>query len=150
MRRKTGINQYFKVYLEKHCPMQAGLGGGSGNAATAMQAFNMLTDYPVTKSDTLVNWSGDIGSDVSFFFSSGTAYCTGRGEIVESLQSLPDADDVVVDIFKPPDGLSTPAVFKALDLEKCSKIMPENILDCFQTRGALKAAQDGRLINDLG
>ena len=46
MRAKTGINQYFSVYLDKFLPMQAGLGGGSGNAATAMYAFNRLCGYP--------------------------------------------------------------------------------------------------------
>ena len=46
MRQKTRINQYFKIHLEKTVPIQAGLGGGSGNAATAMYAFNHLCGYP--------------------------------------------------------------------------------------------------------
>ena len=46
MRKKTNVKQYFKVYLDKHVPIQAGLGGGSGNAATAMYAFNKLCNYP--------------------------------------------------------------------------------------------------------
>ena len=70
MRSKTGINQYFKVLLDKRVLRQAGLGGGSGNAATAMQAFNVLCGYPGTL-DQLRMWSGDIGSDITFFFSTG-------------------------------------------------------------------------------
>jgi 4-diphosphocytidyl-2-C-methyl-D-erythritol kinase len=46
MRNRTGISQYFQVHLEKHIPIQAGLGGGSGNAATTMYAFNRLCGYP--------------------------------------------------------------------------------------------------------
>jgi hypothetical protein len=46
MRTKTGKQQYFKVFLDKKVPMQAGLGGGSGNAATAMHAFNTLCGFP--------------------------------------------------------------------------------------------------------
>lgn len=46
MRRKTGLRTFLDVKLQKHVPIQAGLGGGSGNAATAMQAFNMLCGYP--------------------------------------------------------------------------------------------------------
>lgn len=46
MRKKTGIKQHFKIHLDKRIPMQAGLGGGSGNAATAMFAFNALCGYP--------------------------------------------------------------------------------------------------------
>lgn len=79
-----GIKQFFKIKLDKHIPIQAGLGGGSGNAATAMHAFNVLMNYPASL-EQLRLWSGDIGSDITFFFSSGTAYCTGRGEIVNAL-----------------------------------------------------------------
>ena len=46
MRNRTNVKQYFKVHLEKIVPIQAGLGGGSGNAATAMYAFNKLCGYP--------------------------------------------------------------------------------------------------------
>jgi 4-diphosphocytidyl-2-C-methyl-D-erythritol kinase len=46
MRRKTGIKQFFRIFLDKNVPMQAGLGGGSGNAATAMHAFNLLSGGP--------------------------------------------------------------------------------------------------------
>lgn len=46
MRQKTGVQQFFKVFLDKKVPMQAGLGGGSGNAATAMHAFNTLCGLP--------------------------------------------------------------------------------------------------------
>ena len=46
MRNRTNVSQYFKVHLEKVVPIQAGLGGGSGNAATAMYAFNKLCDFP--------------------------------------------------------------------------------------------------------
>jgi len=46
MRKKSGINKHFKIHLDKVVPMQAGLGGGSGNAATAMYAFNALCGFP--------------------------------------------------------------------------------------------------------
>jgi 4-diphosphocytidyl-2C-methyl-D-erythritol kinase len=46
MRKYTRINQYFRAHLLKVVPLQAGLGGGSGNAATAMHAFNALCNYP--------------------------------------------------------------------------------------------------------
>jgi 4-diphosphocytidyl-2-C-methyl-D-erythritol kinase len=55
----------------------AGLGGGSGNAATALWAANQLTDQPASNAQLLA-WSGEIGSDISVFFSQGAAYCTGR------------------------------------------------------------------------
>ena len=100
MRTKTGKQQYFKVFLDKRVPMQAGLGGGSGNAATAMHAFNTLCGYPGSLEELRL-WSGDIGSDITFFFSTGTAYCTGRGEIVTPLAALPEWQDTKVHVFKP-------------------------------------------------
>jgi 4-diphosphocytidyl-2-C-methyl-D-erythritol kinase len=148
MRAKTGVQQYFRVFLDKHVPMQAGLGGGSGNAATAMHAFNALCGYPGSLAD-LRAWSGDIGSDITFFFSTGTAYCTGRGEIVQPLPALPEWEKTAVHVFKPAEGLSTALVFKALQLDSTSPIVPDSLLDCFETKGALLAAAEGRLVNDL-
>lgn len=149
MRQKTKLKNFFKVYLDKTVPMQAGLGGGSGNAATAMHAFNVLSGYPGSLED-LIEWSGDIGSDISFFFSSGTAYCTGRGEIVQSLKNpLPDTIHTEVHVFKPKEGLSTGLVFNSLDLKKCDEMAPEEILKNFEEKGALKGAWAGFLINDL-
>jgi len=148
MRNKTGIKQYFKVHLDKEVPIQAGLGGGSGNAATAMYAFNKLCGFPASLEDLRL-WSGDIGSDITFFFTSGTAYCTGRGEIVTSMDPLPESDDTIVHIFKPREGLSTALVFKTLQLDKVSPSSPESLLGQYKQIGALKSAEAGLLVNDL-
>jgi len=80
--------------------------------------------------DDLLEWSGDIGSDISFFFSSGTAYCTGRGEIVEDMPpALPDSYPIV--LIKPMRPLSTAAVYKKLDVTKCSQVDPEELKNDF-------------------
>ena len=148
MRAKTGLTDaYFKVYLDKHVPMQAGLGGGSANAATAMHAFNQLMDRPASLEE-MVEWSGDIGSDITFFFTTGTAYCTGRGENVISISALPGAPDIKVHIFKPSEGLSTGKVFGALDLENVNPIQPRDLLSLWKTN-PLDAATEGGLVNDL-
>jgi hypothetical protein len=46
------------------------------------------TGQPATEEE-LIEWGGELGSDVSFFLSRGTAYCTGRGEIIQHLPALP-------------------------------------------------------------
>jgi 4-diphosphocytidyl-2-C-methyl-D-erythritol kinase len=76
-RRKTGATERFSVDLFKRVPHGAGMGGGSGNAATTLWAANEMCGRPAT-AEQLLEWSGEIGSDISVFFSSGAAYCTGR------------------------------------------------------------------------
>ena len=76
-RSKTGSARHYRAVLAKSVPHGAGLGGGSGNAATALWAANQLSGRPATDAQ-LSTWAGDIGSDISVFFSTGCAYCTGR------------------------------------------------------------------------
>lgn len=126
-RRKTGLQFGLKVHLEKRIPHEAGLGGGSSNAATTLWALNQLHSQPASL-DELIAWSGEIGSDITFFLSQGTAYCTGRGEILHSLDPLPSQK---LWIAKPAEGLSTPAVFKALDLAVLPQRDPVSVLNGF-------------------
>lgn len=115
-REQTGLNTPVNIHLNKNIPMEAGLGGGSSNAATTLWALNELFGKPASLQQ-LKQWGGMLGSDVAFFLSEGTAYCTGRGEI---LQELPPLKDQTLWLVKPPEGLSTPAVygqFKASETE---------------------------------
>ena len=75
-RERTGVEQHFWVHLKKSVPAGAGLGGGSGNAATALWAANIMCGTNLSD-ETLMEWSGDLGSDCPIFFSHGAAYCTG-------------------------------------------------------------------------
>lgn len=146
MRQRTGINTRLRVSLQKTVPAQAGLGGGSGNAATTFYAVNELFGRPATM-EQLVEWSGELGSDITFFLSQGTAYCTGRGEILTPCDPLPPQH---LYIFKPDIGLSTPSVFKALDLDALSKEDPLHLLSKFQeaTPDVASASRD-IYVNDL-
>lgn len=111
-RKETGFNERIHLSLDKEIPLQAGLGGGSSNAATALKGMNQLAGNRLSLTD-LKELALQLGSDVPFFFTSGTAYCTGRGEVMEELSPLPPLN---VTLIKPLQGLSTPAVFKQLDL----------------------------------
>lgn len=126
-RRKTGRRFGLHVHLEKKIPHQAGLGGGSSNAATTLWALNQLLGTPVG-TQTLIQWAGEIGSDVAFFLSNGTAYCTGRGEKIESMPPLPQQQLWIV---KPPEGTSTPLVYGKLDATQLPQRDPEHILHQF-------------------
>jgi 4-diphosphocytidyl-2-C-methyl-D-erythritol kinase len=113
-RKKTHLKFYLNVHIEKNIPQQAGLGGGSSNAATILWGLNELLQKPATMQQ-LMKWGGEIGSDVSFFLSQGTAYCTGRGEVIQPIAQLKNQKLVIV---KPKEGLSTPLVYKNVKLEK--------------------------------
>lgn len=102
------------VYLKKRIPIEAGLGGGSSNAATTLWGLNQLLDAPFSEAE-LMEMAGEIGADVSFFFSTGCAFCTGFGERVESLPPFPFPRLVVA---KPKAALSTAAVYKKTQVAK--------------------------------
>ncbi|KAH7330837.1 hypothetical protein KP509_20G004600 [Ceratopteris richardii] len=141
-RKKTGSDLYYWVHLDKRVPTGAGLGGGSGNAATALWAANRLSGNLVEEKQ-LQEWSAEIGSDIPFFFSKGAAYCTGRGEIVENVAPL--SSDLPMVLMKPKEECSTAEVYKRFRLEKASSAEPRKLLEGIMTRGI---SQD-LCINDL-
>ncbi len=112
-RRKTARLCRVRIRLQKNIPSQAGLGGGSSNAATVIWGLNALCGSNIPEA-ILARWSGEIGSDVPFFFSQGTAYCTGRGEIVQPVDFV---NNDSVWIVKPTEGSSTPEVFSKVQLD---------------------------------
>jgi len=116
-----------RIHIEKHIPIQAGLGGGSSNAATTLWGLNELMGHPATLQQ-LIEMGSAIGSDVAFFFSTGTAYCTGRGEILEPFV-LPKP--LSGWLAKPTYGLSTPLVYKNTRIEELMPRDPREALSSF-------------------
>merc|ERR1740121_2002376 len=145
-RARSGLQTFFRIRLDKSIPAQAGMGGGSSDAATAFYGANELCGRPATQAE-LLQWADDpmIGSDAAFFLSDDTAYCTGRGEIVEPVGPLPVSEDQAIYLVKTRYGLSTPKVFKALDLDSRSTIYPKQLLRTFQEKGTAHSSW----VNDL-
>ena len=92
-----------RIVLDKAIPAQAGLGGGSSDAAATLVALDRLWDLR-TPPKTLDDLAGEIGSDVAFFMHAPAAVCRGRGEQVESVP-LNDVYHFV--LVCPPVGMST-------------------------------------------
>ena len=113
-RRKTGYLNKFSIHLEKNIPHEAGLGGGSSNAATTLWALNEISGKIATEKQLRI-WGAELGSDVPFFLTSGTAYCTGRGEIINEVAISSIHKNFT--LFKPNYGVSTASVYKNLCLE---------------------------------
>lgn len=124
-REKTGVYFPVSIHLDKAIPMQAGLGGGSGNAATTLFALNQYNASAVAESDLRV-WAGELSSDAPFFFSHGSAYCYGRGEILEP---LPDLPPMKLWVAKPQEGLSTPLVYQKTSAYELQQRDPRVVLE---------------------
>lgn len=97
------------IHIEKHVPVEAGLGGGSSNAAAVLKALGSA--FSVGHS-ALADMAAGIGSDVPFFLVGGTALVGGRGDEVEELPEIPEQWLAIV---KPPFGVSTAWAYKRLD-----------------------------------
>jgi len=82
------ISDGVRIHLEKKIPLAAGLGGGSGNAATTLLALNELFDQPLA-SEKLHELAAALGSDVPFFLQNRPALATGRGEKIQPLEDFP-------------------------------------------------------------
>lgn len=109
--RETGIAGGAALTLEKRIPSQAGLGGGSSDAASVLLALRRL--YAPALSDTALEaMAAALGSDVPFFIRGGTQLATGRGEVLSPLPPLTDGWFVIV---KPTESFSTPAMYRRLD-----------------------------------
>ena len=109
--RETGITGGAALTLEKRIPSQAGLGGGSSDAASALLALRKL--YAPALPDTeLETMAAALGSDVPFFIRGGTQLATGRGEVLSPLPPLTDGWFVIV---KPTESFSTPSMYRRLD-----------------------------------
>jgi 4-diphosphocytidyl-2-C-methyl-D-erythritol kinase len=138
------VDRGARIRLTKRIPMQAGLGGGSSNAAAALAGLNQLWALRL-RSEELHRLAAQLGSDVNFFIDSAPlALCRGRGELVDQ---RPLKGPLWFVLAKPAIGLSTAAVFRHLDLGRCGHGESTLLLDACQ-RG--DAGQVGSLVaNDL-
>jgi len=99
------------IDIVKEIPVAGGMAGGSADAAAALMAACEVFGLSYTRTD-LERWAADLGSDVPFAVSGGTAMGTGHGEVVVPMLARGELHWVVALANR---GLSTPAVFKELD-----------------------------------
>jgi 4-diphosphocytidyl-2-C-methyl-D-erythritol kinase len=111
LRERYSIDRGVKIRLVKRIPSEAGLGGGSSDAAATLIALVQLWEIEASAND-LVRIAESLGSDVPFFFFGGTARATGRGELIEP---LPDAPEQHLLIIKPNASVSTLNAYNALN-----------------------------------
>ena len=105
------FNNKFRITIHKVIPMQSGLGGGSSNAATVINAVNQYLKLGLPYEE-LVSISTGLGADIPFFIANKPARCRGIGEKIDFINVK---NDYHVLIVKPEKGCSTEGVYKVSD-----------------------------------
>jgi len=107
------ISDGVKIHLEKKIPLAAGLGGGSGNAATTLLGLNELFGEPLLP-EQLQLIAADLGSDVPFFLQDQPALATGRGEQIQPLGAFPALSGAAFLLIHPGFGIATAWAYQRL------------------------------------
>jgi 4-diphosphocytidyl-2-C-methyl-D-erythritol kinase len=100
---KSGVH----IHLDKRIPVAAGLAGGSSDAAATLRGLNRLWRLNIPAQE-LQELGAELGSDVPFCVTGGTALATGRGEL---LTPIPNPPQCWVVLAKPPINVSTAEVY---------------------------------------
>lgn len=111
MREHFNIQEHFKVVVEKHIPMQAGLAGGSADGAAMLKAIIALCNLEVEE-EKLLKIAKKIGADVPFCVVNESSRVQGIGEKIERFQF--DCPFFLL-LVKPKEGVSTGLAFSKID-----------------------------------
>ncbi len=112
---RRGSPRDLRVRIEKRIPLQAGLGGGSSDAASALRALALLWNVDARTRARLPEVAAALGADVPFFLEGGTVLGLDRGD---SLFPLPDAAPAQVVLVLPDFGVSTVEAYRGWDADR--------------------------------
>lgn len=107
---ETDVTPEVSIFIEKRIPSEAGLGGGSADAAAVLHMLNEIYGFPINE-EKLLKIALKIGADVPFCLCGGTRLCLNLGEV---MAKLPDIDAHVL-IVKPEKGVSTGGAYEKYD-----------------------------------
>lgn len=123
-KERYGIEQGLAVHIDKHIPEQAGLGGGSSDAATALIAANTLWGTAIGR-DELIAFAAPFGADIPCFLYGKASVARGIGEsLCDYPAPLPDRTMLLA---WPGAGLSTASVFQYFDSMHPALTAPEGV-----------------------
>ena len=140
MAEKYGFSTKFRIYIHKVIPMQAGLGGGSSNAAFTMKTVNQMLSLGATDEE-LIEIATPLGADIPFFIPCVPSRCRGIGEKIEPIKVK---NNYYVLLVKPTNGCSTKEVFAYADAIEYKHPNIENVLK------ALEEGDDDLLAESIG
>lgn len=110
IKERYDVRKGVHIHLDKKIPVAAGLAGGSSDAAATLRGLNRLWDLNIPLKE-LLSLGAELGSDVPFCVTGGSALATGRGEMLKPVPSPPQCWAVVA---KPPINVSTADVYGRL------------------------------------
>ena len=129
----------FRVLIHKVIPIQAGLGGGSSNAACTMKAVNSMLKLGASDEE-LIELSKSLGCDIPFFIKCKPARVQGVGEIITPINVK---NNYYVLIVKPELGCSTKEIYALSDSMELKMCNLDNIVK------ALEEGDDELLANNM-
>lgn len=116
LKQRTNSTHGVHIRLHKRLPAEAGMGGGSSDAATTLLALNRLWNTGLRRAE-LAELAQQLGADVPFFIHGQNAWVEGIGEQITPV-TIPQRHWVVV---KPPGGASTQLIFRSEKLTRNTK-----------------------------
>ena len=122
------FDEKFRILIHKVIPIQAGLGGGSSNAACSLKAVNDLLQLGASDEE-LMEIGKTLGCDIPFFVKCKPARCKGLGEILEPTEIK---NNYYVLIVKPEAGCSTREVYLAADSMDLPVCNVDNVIKALQ------------------
>lgn len=122
---KTGV----KVHIAKFIPMQAGLGGGSSNAATTLEALDEMFKLNMTLEEK-VEFIKEFGSDIPFFLYNSTCRVSGYGDQIQPLEN--NLSPIHVVLIKPNKGVSTKLVYENYNSESADHPDVEGLIQAIK------------------
>ena len=113
----VGRNDGLRIHLKKNIPVAAGLGGGSGNAASTLLILNHLYNNALS-AEGLSETAAQLGSDVPFFLKNSPSLAFGRGEKVQPLPPFKIFEESCVILVNPGFGVTTSWAYQKLQLDE--------------------------------
>jgi len=141
---QCGQSEGIEIEIDKCIPVQAGLAGGSTDAAATLRLLNLLYGKPLDRK-MLLALAERCGADVAFCLRGGTMWATGRGEQLESLPAAPEMDIVLI---KPFAGVNTGEAYRRFDVVGQGGSLTRMDWERALTQGSIQQIAD-LLYNDL-
>ena len=140
LQKKYKFTDHFRIFVHKNIPIQAGLGGGSSNAAFTIKGINKILKLNASN-DELKKMCETLGGDVPFFIDCSPSRCKGIGEICTPIEVKNDYEVLIV---KPYAGCSTKEIYATGDTLNLKTYDVDKVVQC------LKDGDDDELANCIG